>query len=119
MELKELNVSTQLVIEEPTPPSQSQKKKKKISRRPELDVIIVALTWGILLWHVCLLYFRQYAGPGKLKPIKEDAYTIISSIHIVWMFIDFMDVWNMPMFFYLSGNREYFIKCQIFKILFT
>ena len=42
MELKEKNVSTLRVIEEPTPTSDSQKKKTDIARRPELDVIIVA-----------------------------------------------------------------------------
>ena len=122
MELKELNVSTQLVIEEPTPTSQSQKKKKEISRRPELDVIIVALTWGILLYHVCLVYSPFLLAPiwaisypdiDKLKkPIKEDAYTIIPSVYIVELFSWFMESWSMPMFFYLSGNGEYFVKCQ-------
>ena len=124
MELKELNVSTQLVIEEPTPTSHSQKKKKEISRRPELDVIIVALTWGILLYHVCLVYSPFLLAPiwaisypdiDKLKkPIKEDAYTIIPSEYIVQMFAGFMHAWNIPMFLYLSGiNGEYFVKCYI------
>ena len=122
MELKELNVSTQLVIEEPTPTPHSQKKKKEIPRRPELDVIIVALTWGILLWHVCVVYSPfllepiggiSYPDIDKLKkPIKEDAYTIIPSEYIVQMFISFIYACSMPMFFYLSGNGEYFVKCQ-------
>ena len=50
------------VIEEPTPTSHSQKNKTDIARRPELDVIIVALTWVVLLVHVCCVYspFGQY-----------------------------------------------------------
>ena len=78
--------------------------KKEISRRPELDAIIVALTWGILLYHVVDVYKAKEKPENLKKPIKEDAYTIISSIHIVLIFIDFMHAWNMPMFFYLSGN---------------
>ena len=105
-----MNVSTQLVMEEPTPTSHSQKKKKEISRRPELDVIIVALTWGILLRHVN--GFILMTTDKLKKTIKEDAYTIISPVHIIQMFTDFMHAWNMPMFFYLSGSGEYFIKCQ-------
>ena len=105
MELKERNVSTQPVIEEPTPTSQSQKKKKEISRRPELDVIIVALTWVVLLFHVCRVYSLQgflVEYPGlKNGTIEEDAYIIISGEYIVQMFIGFMDAWGMPMFFYL------------------
>ena len=125
MELKERNVSTPLVIEEPTPTSHSQKKKKEIARRPELDIIIVALTWGVLLVHVCVSYSPwvwtllrlPYPDIDKLKkPIKEDAYTIIPSVYIVELFSWFMESWSMPMFFYLSGNGEYFIKCQTLYI---
>merc|ERR1712179_489868 len=113
MELKERNVSTQLVREEPTPTSHSQKKKEIVARRPELDVIIVGLTWGILLVHVCLIYspwiLTPLTYPDKLeKPMKEDAYTIIPSIYIVEMFIGFMNAWPMPMFFYLSGLNTYY-----------
>ena len=95
----------------------SQKKKTDIPRRPELDVIIVALTWGILLYHVCRVYSPRDNFVVKYPElnngtIREDAYTIISAEYIVQMFISFMHAWNMPMFFYLSGNGEYFVKCQ-------
>ena len=118
MELKEKNVSI-VVIEEPTPTSHSQKKKTDIARRPELDVILVALTWLVLLFHVCKVYspFRGYMldyPPGLNNgTIKEDPYMIISAEYIISMFITFMHAWAMPMFFYLSGRGESFIKCQI------
>ena len=100
--------STPLVIEEPN----LEIKKTEIARRPEVDVIIVAVTYGILLYHVCCTYhpllgfnynhvkFPEDLDPG---PIKEDPYTIIPIDYIIQMFIDFMHAWNMPMFFYLSG----------------
>ena len=117
MELKELNVPTTIDIE-PTQTSHSQKKKAEIARRPEVDVIIVALTWGILLWHVCQFYspFTEFylAFPRELDsgPIKEDAYLVISAGYIIQMFMDFVSAWIMPMFFYISGKGEYFIKYQ-------
>merc|ERR1712179_102623 len=107
MELKERKVSTLRVIEEPTPTSHSQK-KTDIARRPELDVIIVALTWGIFLYHACAAYspFKwYYVNFPELDsgPIKEDAYTIISAGYIVQVFILWMRAWATPMFVYLSG----------------
>ena len=96
----------------------SQKKKTDIPRRPELDVIIVALTWGILLYHVCYVYspgqnfYYKYPELDK-GPIREDAYTIISAGYIVMFFTQFVFAWAMPVFFYISGKGEYFIKCQI------
>ena len=116
MELKERNVSTLRVIEEPTPTSHSQKKKTDIARRPELDVILVVLSFLLLLNHACVIYspFKvYYVNFPELDsgPIKEDSYMIISAGYIVHIFFLFMRAWNM--FFYISGKGEYFIKCQI------
>ena len=96
----------------------SQKKKTDIPRRPELDVIIVALTWGILLYHVCRVYspfedYWLYYPELNNGTIREDAYTIISAEYIVELFLQFVFAWSMPMFFYISGKGVYFIKCQI------
>ena len=58
-------------------------KKKNVDvprRRPDIDVIIIALTWAIMLYH-CV---QQVRGNSSF-------------------FIRFMKTWNMPMFFYLSG----------------
>ena len=100
----------------------SQKKKTDIPRRPELDVIVVALTWGVLLEHACSAYSplqKYYVHFPELYsgPIKEDAYTIISAGYIVQIFTLFIRAWATPMFFYLSGNGEYFIKCQTLYII--
>ena len=121
MELKERNVSTLRVIEEPTPTSHSQK-KTDIARRPELDVIIVALTWVMLLYHASSIYSpfkdtHMIFPELDSGPIKEDAYTIISAGYIVQIFLLFMRTWLTPMFVYLSGNGEYFIKCQTLYII--
>ena len=96
----------------------SQKKKADIPRRPDLDVIIVAVTWGILLYHVCRVYSpwgAYYLHYPELNngTIREDAYTIISAEYIVTLFHWFVFAWAMPVFFYISGKGEYFIKCQI------
>merc|ERR1712179_108790 len=112
MELKERKVSTLRVIEEPTPTSHSQK-KTDIARRPELDVIIVALTWGIFLYHACVVYspFKwYYVNFPELDsgPIKEDAYTIISAGYIIHIFILWMRAWHVPTFVYLSGLNAYY-----------
>ena len=117
MELKERNVSTLRVIEEPTPTSHSQK-KTDIARRPELDVIIVALTWAVLLSHVCSIYSPKgyYVIFPELDsgPIKEDAYMIISAGYIVQVFKSFMRALCVPTFFYLSGNGDFFSNVRLF-----
>ena len=99
-----INSSTTLAIEEP---AQSQKKKAEMARRPDIDVIIVALTWGIFLFHTCLVYspfsgyyvdFPEQLDTGLIK------YYTVSAGYIMHLFIMFMHAWNMPMFFYLSGR---------------
>merc|ERR1719412_2509398 len=106
-----LNSSTTLDMEES---AKSQKKKSEMARRPDIDVIIIALTWGIFLFHACLVY-SPFSGyyvdfPEQLDtgPIKESEYHIISAGYIIDIFITFMHAWNMPMFFYLSGLNAYF-----------
>ena len=101
----------------------SQKKKTDIARRPELDVIIVALTWGMLLNHVCMHYSPKKSHPGMMgiqsfrepdsEPTKEDAYTIMPAQTMVQVFLNFLQAWVLPMFFYLSGKGKYFTRYQI------
>ena len=95
----------------------SQKKKTDIPRRPELDVINLALTWVIFLFHVCGVYspfrgyFTKYPGLDMDNgPIREDPYTIISAEYIVELFIVFCLGPVMPMFLYVSGKGEVFIR---------
>ena len=95
----------------------SQKKKTDIARRPELDVIIVALTWGMLLNHICMHYSPISVGPQFMglqsflepdsEPTKEDAYTIMPAQTMVQVFLNFLQAWVLPMFFYLSGKGNF------------
>ena len=81
-------------------------------RRADVDAIMIILTYGIYLFHLCRIY-----RPGTDTLIQhpdftnttrtEDPFTLISPFYIVSWFIGFMHVWNMPMFFYLSGQNTY------------
>ena len=101
----------------------SQKKKADIARRPELDVILVSLTWGILLFHICKVYSPfttgDYVKYPELDegPIKEDAFTIISAEYIVDLFMNFMLAFAMPTFFYISGKGECQIKFSLRNVI--
>ena len=99
----------------------SQKKKADIARRPELDVILVSLTWGILLVHICMSYspFINLVKYPELDkgPIKEDAFTIISAEYIIGLSENFMFAFAMPMFFYISGKGECQIKFSLRNVI--
>ena len=74
---------------------------KKSSRRPDIDLIRIVLTWGILLYHTVLIYtpFAHYYV--KVYPQYIEGWHWSS----LWFIIS-MNVWNMPMFFFLSGIRK-------------
>ena len=76
---------------------------KDVSRRPDIDCIRVGLTWGILLFHTVAQFTpgEQVFPPAK-HPIGSE---LLSFLHV---FKHFMVVWNMPMFFFLSGISSYF-----------
>ena len=80
---------------------------KKSSRRPDIDLIRIVLTWGILLYHTVLIYTPFL--PYYLKIYPE----IIEGWHwsSLWFIIS-MNAWNMPMFFFLSGIRKGNILAQ-------
>ena len=70
-------------------------------RRPDIDVIRIVLTWGILLYHTVLIYSQPWAGYYvKIEPDQIPVWHLIGN----WLTIS-MDVWQMPMFFFLSGIR--------------
>ena len=75
---------------------------KKFTRRPDIDLIRVVLTWGILLYHVVIIYSPYLTYYVKVYP------EYIEGWHgwISWFFILSMNAWNMPMFFFLSGIRN-------------
>ena len=89
------------------------KKTDAPTRRVEVDLIIIFLTYGILLFHVCLVYTPNcdwlnlcFLDLGEVT-LAEDPYTTVSLGAIREWFVWFMHVWIMPMFFYLSGKNTY------------
>ena len=76
------------------------KTKSKSHRRPDIDVIRIVLTWGILLFHTALIYSPIAGYYVKMEPEQVPVWHLIGS----W-FTATMDVWQMPMFFFLSGIR--------------
>jgi hypothetical protein len=86
---------------------------RKSTRRPDIDIIIIGVTWCILLFHTCLVYapltgYYVMFPETDSKPIAEDKFTFIPIGYLIQGFIGFMHAWNMPMFFFLSGSNAYF-----------
>ena len=73
---------------------------KKSQRRPDIDVIRIVLTWAILLFHTALIYSPLAWYYVKIVPDHVPPWHLLGS----W-FTATMDVWQMPMFFFLSGIR--------------
>ena len=82
-------------------------------RRADVDVIMIFLTYGIYLFHLCRIYTPNGTRAGIIYPnmsdisVSEDPFTTIYLGHILHWFTGFMHAWNMPMFFYLSGQNAY------------
>ena len=75
---------------------------KKSSRRPDIDVIRIVLTWGILVYHTALIYGPYLTYYVRIIPDSGvDNWTVIYVY-----FVTSMNAWNMPMFFFLSGIRK-------------
>ena len=71
------------------------------SRLPGIDIIRVSLTWGILLFHTTLAYNSRNPWPGYFGSNYFSNTSVL--LYLPNFVIDFMDVWQMPMFFFLSG----------------
>ena len=69
------------------------------SRLPGIDSIRVSLTWGILLFHTSVAYGSWYISAPFDS--SNDLLHYLRWILAGWT--GFMDVWQMPMFFFLSG----------------
>ena len=74
---------------------------RKSSRRPDIDLIRIVLTWGVLLYHTVLIYAPFLPYYVKVYPQFIEGWHWSS----LW-FLFSMNVWNMPMFFFLSGIRK-------------
>ena len=77
---------------------------KKSSRRPDIDVIRIVLTWGILVYHTALIYGPYLTYYVRIIPDSGVDYWTVIYIY----FVTSMNAWNMPMFFFLSGISAYF-----------
>jgi len=87
-----------------TDKAQSQNtEKKKSSRRPDIDLIRILLTWGILLYHVVLIYTPYLSYYERIIPETVPSW----HLSLLWFVIS-MNAWNMPMFFFLSGISAFF-----------
>ena len=93
------NNSVELKIEDKV----EQTEVKKSSRRPDIDLIRILLTWGILLYHAVLIYTPSLPYYLKLLPHKMEDWHWSS-----FWFVISMNAWNMPMFFFLSGISAFF-----------
>jgi len=80
-----------------------QTEVKKSSRRPDIDLIRILLTWGILLYHTVLIYTPLLPYYLKVFPDQLEEWHWSS-----FWFIISMNAWNMPMFFFLSGISAFF-----------
>ena len=77
-------------------------------RRPDIDVIRIVLTWAILLFHTALIFSPLAWYYVKIVPDPVPSWHLLGS----W-FTATMDVWQMPMFFFLSGIRSVHVEdCQ-------
>ena len=68
------------------------------ARLPAIDLLRVALTWGVLLFHTAGAY-----APVTGYYVKSFGWSSNVSYYLSITWVIFMDVWQMPMFFFLSG----------------
>ena len=73
------------------------------ARLPAIDLLRVALTWGVLLFHTAGAY-----APVTGYYVKSFGWSgnVFYYLSITWVI--FMDVWQMPMFFFLSGISAFY-----------
>ena len=72
------------------------------ARRPDVDIIRVSLTWTILLFHTILVFAPKVSW--YVKSSSDWSW----NTQVSFFLLNFMDVWQMPMFFFLSGVSAYF-----------
>ena len=74
---------------------------------------MILLTYGIYLFHLGYIYtsnsdWYNFMFGNDTLYYKVQYPNITSQIgHLVRLFLAFMHAWNMPMFFYLSGQNAY------------
>ena len=85
---------------------QGEVKSSPVSaRRVEVDLIIIFLTYGIFLFHLIFIYDPECSYYSLCFPsignvtLAEDPISILSLNAIIMWLKQFMQAWNMPMFF--------------------
>merc|ERR1719348_510447 len=78
--------------------------KSNSQRRPDIDVIRILVTWGILVFHTVIIYAPFMSYYTKVLPGWVQHWHVLITIG----FVISMNVWNMPMFFFLSGISAFF-----------
>ena len=78
-------------------PGPGPAKATPASRLPGIDMIRVSLTWGILLFHTSVAYSSTSGWYISAASSNKVLRQLPGGLAI------FMDVWQMPMFFFLSG----------------
>lgn len=77
------------------------------NRRPDIDIIRVVLTWLILLYHVTIIY-TPYLHYYIKDPFYFSFKATVPAGEQALGFIVWMNAWNMPLFFLLSGMSIYY-----------
>ena len=88
-------------------PGPGPAKATPASRLPGIDMIRVSLTWGILLFHTSVAYSNN--GSWYISAPFDSSNDIL--FYLRWFlsgWVVFMDVWQMPMFFFLSGISAFY-----------
>jgi len=86
------------------PPINSNEGQKVSPRRPDIDIIRITLTWGILLFHTVVMFTPYFPYYSKILPDEVEYWHLLLTL----TFSISMNVWNMPMFFFLSGISAFF-----------
>ena len=80
-------------------PGPGPAKATPASRLPGIDMIRVCLTWGILLFHTSVAY--SSTSGWYISAYSDSSNKVLRQLP--GYLASFMDVWQMPMFFFLSG----------------
>ena len=79
---------------------------KSVKRRQDIDILIISVTWLILVYHAVAIYCAYvpyYVKDPNIPPYP--GFESPSFYALVYMI--FMNAWNMPFFFFLSGISSY------------
>ena len=71
------------------------------ARRPDIDMLNICMTWLILLFHVACIYNHGHwyvKDPDILHNSGPENFSFYATL-----FTSFMNAWNMPLFFFMSG----------------